>query len=243
MGRSRRRWAGSGTTWDGAAARRVAARAADGPRHGRSTSSPASPDRYAGLTGPARKDGDSLARRRRLAPPQRAIALPGRNVARSAVTRLRGRRRLRVTVERSHAPRARRASPEPVPRAPGSTGDLGGSFAPGTPRRGWSFRVMHDVQPSRMRALLDQLLAARARRDREPRFSDSWQAADADLHSLERAIFELPRAAAATSATPRSPRLRSMRTRPQPPASARLRRPTLAPPRGRLSAGPVGRSH
>jgi len=40
--------------------------------------------------------------------------------------------------------------------------------------------------------LLDRLLAARARRDREVRFSDSWRAADSAMRELEVAIFRLP---------------------------------------------------
>jgi hypothetical protein len=40
--------------------------------------------------------------------------------------------------------------------------------------------------------LLDRLLAARARRDREERFSEPWRAADHDMHELETAIFRVP---------------------------------------------------
>jgi hypothetical protein len=43
-----------------------------------------------------------------------------------------------------------------------------------------------------LRRLLDRLLATRARRDREVRFSDSWQAADDELHAIEHAIFRAP---------------------------------------------------
>ena len=43
-----------------------------------------------------------------------------------------------------------------------------------------------------IRTLLDRLLAARARRDREVRFSDPWRAADHDMHELEAAIFRIP---------------------------------------------------
>jgi hypothetical protein len=43
-----------------------------------------------------------------------------------------------------------------------------------------------------IRRLLDRLLAARARRDGEVRFSDRWRAADTDMHELEAAIFRVP---------------------------------------------------
>ncbi|HEY7589495.1 MAG TPA: hypothetical protein VH723_00745 [Candidatus Limnocylindrales bacterium] len=42
------------------------------------------------------------------------------------------------------------------------------------------------------RRLLERLLTTRARRDREERFSESWHAADAELHDIERAIFRVP---------------------------------------------------
>jgi hypothetical protein len=51
---------------------------------------------------------------------------------------------------------------------------------------------MRDGDPSMIRTLLDRLLAARARRDREERFSDPWRAADRDMHELETAIFRVP---------------------------------------------------
>jgi hypothetical protein len=51
---------------------------------------------------------------------------------------------------------------------------------------------MRDVKPATIRRLLDRLLAARARRDREVRFSDPWRAADTDMHELEAAIFRVP---------------------------------------------------
>ena len=51
---------------------------------------------------------------------------------------------------------------------------------------------MGDGDPATIRRLLDRLLAARARRDREVRFSDRWRAADADMHELEVAIFRVP---------------------------------------------------
>jgi hypothetical protein len=47
-------------------------------------------------------------------------------------------------------------------------------------------------EPATIRRLLDRLLAARARRDREVRFSDSWRAADSAMRELEVAIFRLP---------------------------------------------------
>jgi hypothetical protein len=51
---------------------------------------------------------------------------------------------------------------------------------------------MRNGEPATIRALLDRLLAARARRDREERFSAPWRAADTDMHELELAIFRLP---------------------------------------------------
>jgi hypothetical protein len=47
-------------------------------------------------------------------------------------------------------------------------------------------------EPATIRRLLDRLLAARARRDREVRVSDSWRAADSAMRELEVAIFRLP---------------------------------------------------
>jgi hypothetical protein len=51
---------------------------------------------------------------------------------------------------------------------------------------------MANGAPAKIRKLLHRLLAARARRDREVRFSDSWRAADHDMHELEAAIFRVP---------------------------------------------------
>jgi hypothetical protein len=51
---------------------------------------------------------------------------------------------------------------------------------------------MRNGGPATIRRLLDRLLAARARRDREVRFSDPWRAADHDMHELEAAIFRIP---------------------------------------------------
>ncbi len=51
---------------------------------------------------------------------------------------------------------------------------------------------MHDREPTIMNRLLERLLAARARRDHEERFSDAWQAADLEMHAIERAIFRVP---------------------------------------------------
>jgi hypothetical protein len=51
---------------------------------------------------------------------------------------------------------------------------------------------MQDRQPAMMKRLLERLLAARARRDREERFSEAWHAADAEMHEIERAIFRVP---------------------------------------------------
>jgi hypothetical protein len=56
---------------------------------------------------------------------------------------------------------------------------------------------MQDREPAMMKRLLDRLLAARARREREERFSDAWRAADAEMHAIERAIFRVPLGAAA----------------------------------------------
>ncbi|HKG57416.1 MAG TPA: hypothetical protein VKA85_09215 [Candidatus Limnocylindrales bacterium] len=51
---------------------------------------------------------------------------------------------------------------------------------------------MQDREPTTMKRLLDRLLEARARREREERFSDAWRAADAEMHAIERAIFRVP---------------------------------------------------
>jgi hypothetical protein len=51
---------------------------------------------------------------------------------------------------------------------------------------------MDERDKTLIRQLLDRLLNARARRDREVRFSDAWQAADVELHQIERAIFRAP---------------------------------------------------
>jgi hypothetical protein len=51
---------------------------------------------------------------------------------------------------------------------------------------------MHDREPNEIKRLLERLLAARARRDREERFSEPWRAADAEMHAIERAIFRVP---------------------------------------------------
>lgn len=51
---------------------------------------------------------------------------------------------------------------------------------------------MHEREPTIMKRLLERLMAARARRDREERFSDPWRAADAEMHAIERAIFRVP---------------------------------------------------
>ncbi|MFL5679782.1 MAG: hypothetical protein ACJ77B_04205 [Chloroflexota bacterium] len=56
---------------------------------------------------------------------------------------------------------------------------------------------MQDREPAMMKRLLDRLLAARTRREREERFSDAWRAADAEMHAIERAIFRVPLGAAA----------------------------------------------
>ena len=60
---------------------------------------------------------------------------------------------------------------------------------------------MGERQPATLKRLLDRLLATRARRDREERFSEPWHAADAELHAIERAIFRVPVDATAPSST------------------------------------------
>jgi len=82
--------------------------------------------------------------------------------------------------------------------------------------------LMTDREPTILRKLLQRLLTARARRNREDRFSKPWHAADVELHEIERAIFRLPaepapaphrgagapsRAAGAPAARPNRPRL------------------------------------
>ena len=49
-----------------------------------------------------------------------------------------------------------------------------------------------DAEPTRIKRLLDRLLAVRARRDAEPRWSDRWHELDAELHTIERAVFRAP---------------------------------------------------
>ena len=49
-----------------------------------------------------------------------------------------------------------------------------------------------DAEPMRIKRLLDRLLAARARRDAEPRWSARWRELDRELHALERAVFRTP---------------------------------------------------
>jgi hypothetical protein len=51
---------------------------------------------------------------------------------------------------------------------------------------------MSDREPNTIRNLLDALLEARERRDREERFSERWHAVDREMHAVERAIFQLP---------------------------------------------------
>ncbi|HVL54783.1 MAG TPA: hypothetical protein VM344_11055 [Vitreimonas sp.] len=51
---------------------------------------------------------------------------------------------------------------------------------------------MHEREPTIMKDLLERLLATRARRDCEARFSEPWQAADAEMHAIERQIFRVP---------------------------------------------------
>jgi hypothetical protein len=63
---------------------------------------------------------------------------------------------------------------------------------------------MHDREPKEMKRLLERLLAARARRDREERFSEAWRAADAEMHAIERAIFRVPVDGAPETAESRS---------------------------------------
>jgi hypothetical protein len=46
-----------------------------------------------------------------------------------------------------------------------------------------------DTVPMRIKRLLDRLLAVRARRDAEPRWSDRWHQLDGELHAIERAVF------------------------------------------------------
>jgi len=50
----------------------------------------------------------------------------------------------------------------------------------------------HDLEPARIKRLLDRLLAARERRDAERRWSDRWLELDAEMHAIERAVFRMP---------------------------------------------------
>jgi hypothetical protein len=49
-----------------------------------------------------------------------------------------------------------------------------------------------DLEPARIKRLLDRLLAVRARRDAESRWSDRWLELDAEMHAIERAVFRVP---------------------------------------------------
>ncbi len=49
-----------------------------------------------------------------------------------------------------------------------------------------------DLEPARIRRLLDRLLVARERRDAERRWSDRWLALDAEMHAIERDVFRVP---------------------------------------------------
>ena len=51
---------------------------------------------------------------------------------------------------------------------------------------------MHEMEPARIKRLLDRLLTARARRDAEPRWSERWRELDAELHAIERSVFHTP---------------------------------------------------
>ena len=51
---------------------------------------------------------------------------------------------------------------------------------------------MHELEPLRIKRLLDRMLTARARRDAEPRWSARWHELDAELHRIERAVFHAP---------------------------------------------------
>lgn len=57
---------------------------------------------------------------------------------------------------------------------------------------------MHDAEPTRIKRLLERLLAVRARRDAEVRWSERWHALDAEMHEIERAVFRPSEAEAPT---------------------------------------------
>lgn len=105
---------------------------------------------------------------------------------------------------REHASRTRNASldsddPTASPRAgrwdrepSRSTGDRGAHEANRSSGRFRTWSSMDDSEPTLIKRLLERLLATRARRDAETRFSDAWRAADTELHAIERAIFRGP---------------------------------------------------
>lgn len=51
---------------------------------------------------------------------------------------------------------------------------------------------MNDREPVMLKRLLDRLHEARSRRDAEPRFSEAWREADAEMHEIERTVFRSP---------------------------------------------------
>jgi hypothetical protein len=87
---------------------------------------------------------------------------------------------------------------------------------------------MHE--PTIIKRLLARLLATRARRDREERHTEPWNAADAELHAIERAIFRLP-ADPVTDGESDEPRRRHRRP------GARMTRATRRRAAGRGPAG------
>jgi hypothetical protein len=79
-------------------------------------------------------------------------------------------------------------------RRVGVTGGLGPPFPPSpAPCQPVAMDARTpDAEPMRIRRLLDRLLAVRARRDAEPRWSDRWRQFDAELHAVEREVFRAP---------------------------------------------------
>jgi hypothetical protein len=92
------------------------------------------------------------------------------------------------------APQARRVVGQPVLVSPFGRLGTAGAHSPiqrlPLERVGRKDRAMHE--PTILKRLLRRLLATRARRDREQRHTGPWNAADAELHAIERAIFRLP---------------------------------------------------
>ncbi len=79
---------------------------------------------------------------------------------------------------------------------------------------------MNDREPAMLKRLLDRLHEARSRRDAEPRFSDAWREADAEMHDIERTIFRSPFDMAAEAEPIEAAEPASIHRRPSPSAAS-----------------------